>query len=192
MSFIKNQKYSNHTDYELVMAYKASFDLEVLSALYLRYTDLVYGVCLKYLEDSDLAKDAVMNIYEELVSKLQKYEVSYFKSWLYQLAKNHCLMQIRRDKKFRKADVDISIVQNEEIVHLNGSFTNEDTFKHMQFCLDNLGMEQKRTVELFYLKNKCYNEIVEITGIEWKKVRSLIQNGRRNLKICMDKQMQLS
>lgn len=84
------------------MAYKSSFDLEVLSALYLRYTDLVYGVCLKYLEDSDLAKDAVMNIYEELVSKLQKYEVSYFKSWLYQLAKNHCLMQIRRDKNSEK------------------------------------------------------------------------------------------
>ena len=192
MPFIKSKKYSNQTDEELVSAYKTSSDLELLSALYLRYTDLVYGVCLKYLEDTELAKDAVMNIYEELVSKLIKYEVSYFKSWLYQLAKNHCLMQIRRDKKFRKADVDISIMQNEEIVHLNGEFTNEDTFKYMQFCLDNLGMDQKRTVELFYLNNKCYNEIVEITGIEWKQVRSLIQNGRRNLKNCMDKQMQLS
>ena len=151
--------------------------------------DLVYGVCLKYLKEPGEAKDAVLSIFEQLISKLQKHEVNYFKAWLYQVSKNHCLMILRSEQKFRKAQIDVSLMQNEEPVHLNGELEKEDNFKHMHFCLGQLVAEQKNVLELFYLDGKCYNEIVARTGIEWNKVRSFIQNGRRNLKICMDKQM---
>ena len=98
-------------------------------------------------------------------------------------------MILRSEQKFRKAQIDVSLMQNEEPVHLNGELEKEDNFKHMHFCLGQLVAEQKNVLELFYLDGKCYNEIVARTGIEWNKVRSFIQNGRRNLKICMDKQM---
>lgn len=176
-------------DDELVRQYQQAGDVNVLGDLYQRYMELVYGVCLKYLKDDENAKDAVINIYEELVIKLKKYEVQNFKAWLYQLAKNHCLMQLRSDKKFQKSEKDISLMQNEEEVHLNGVMEKEEHFKHMYYCLEQLVPEQKMVVELFYLQGKCYNEIADSTGIEWNKVRSFIQNGRRNLKICMDKQM---
>lgn len=176
-------------DDELVEKYKSTGDVNILADLYQRYMELVYGVCLKYLKDEENAKDAVINIYEELVLKLQKYPVNNFKAWLYQLAKNHCLMKLRSDKKFSKVSIDVSLMQNEDPVHLNGVMEKEEHFKQMQICLEQLVPEQKQVVELFYLESKCYNEITTITGIEWKKVRSFIQNGRRNLKICMDKQM---
>ena len=171
--------------------YQQKGDLKTLADLYQRYMELVYGVCLKYLKDEDAGKDAVIMIYEELVTKLKKYEVHNFKSWLYQLAKNHCLMKLRSDKKFVKADIDPAVMQNETELHLNGVMEKEEHFKHLYFCLENLVPEQKQVVELFYLQGKCYNEISGTTGIEWNKVRSFIQNGRRNLKICMDKQMNL-
>jgi RNA polymerase sigma factor (sigma-70 family) len=188
MKFLKSKFNPSSTDEELVIAYKLTSDLRVLSHLYERYMDLVYGVCLKYLHDVEVAKDSVMLIYEELISKLQKHEVANFKSWLHQVAKNQCLMQLRSEKKFSKATIDISLMQNEENLHLNGVFEKEERLNVLQSCLEGLPQEQKKAVELFYLEGKCYNEIAEQTGMEWNKVRSSIQNGRRNLKICMEKQ----
>ena len=192
LSFLKNISASELPDDDLVEKYKATSDLQVLSDLYQRYMELVYGVCLKYLKDEEEAKDAVINIYEELVGKLQKYPVNNFKPWLYQLAKNHCLMKLRSDKKFTKVQMDVSFMQNEETVHLNAVMEKEEHFNQLDFCMDQLVSEQKTVVTLFYLEGKCYNEITTITGIEWKNVRSFIQNGRRNLKICMDKQISIS
>lgn len=175
------------TDAELLLQFKQSGSQDVLATLYLRYTDLVYGTCCKYLKDQETAKDAVMNIYQELVQKLPLHEVDNFKSWLYVVAKNHCLMQLRRDKKMVTVEFQPAVMQSEEDLHLDSILEKEADFKKLEACMDKLGTEQKQTIELFYLQNKCYNEIAETTGLEWNKIRSLVQNGRRNLKICMEK-----
>ena len=175
------------TDEELLNAFKNNADQQMLAALFLRYTDLVYGVCLKYLKDAESAKDAVMNIYQELLVKLQTNEVQQFKSWLYVVAKNHCLMQLRKEKKMITVEFTPTVMQSENFEHLDSVLEKENELKKLEFCIENLPGEQKQTVQLFYLENKCYNEIVEQTGYEWNKVRSLIQNGRRNLKICMER-----
>lgn len=174
------------TDAELVQAYKRSADTDLLGELFQRYMDLVYGVCLKYLKQAEDAQDAVISIFEELVVKLQKHEVDHFKGWLYTLAKNHCLMRLRSGKKQTVVNLDVELMQSEENVHLNGELEKEENFKKLDYCLGQLQAEQRKVIELFYLQGKCYNEIAEITGIEWNKVRSYIQNGRRNLKICME------
>jgi len=190
LPFLKNISNQSATDLELVALYKKSGELSVLGVLYERYMDLVYGVCLKYLKEGEAAKDATMQIFEELVSKLHKYEVENFKSWLHTLAKNHCLMQLRTPKNLKTVEFNTELMQTGEDVHLNGIFQKEEQLKQLEQCLETLTAEQKQSVELFYLQNKCYKEISEITGTEWNKVRSLIQNGRRNLKICMEKNIQ--
>ena len=187
MSFIKNISNTPLTDKELVALYKESGDMAVLGELYQRYMELVYGVCLKYYKEPERSKDSVMLIFEELVSKLKKHEVDNFKGWLHQLAKNHCLMQLRTPKNMKTVEFKVEIVQSEEEVHLNGVLEKEENFKKLEYCLGTLSDEQRDTVKLFYLEGKCYNEIVELTGLEWNQVRSLIQNGRRNLKNCMEK-----
>jgi len=174
-------------DEELLAAFKENADQEMLAQLYVRYTDLVYGVCMKYLKDAEASKDAVMNIYQELLTKLQTNEVSNFKSWLYVVAKNHCLMQLRKEKKMVTVEFTPTVMQSENFEHLDNVLEKENELKRLEFCVEHLPDEQKQSIRLFYLENKCYNEIVEQTGIEWNKVRSLIQNGRRNLKICMEK-----
>jgi RNA polymerase sigma-70 factor (ECF subfamily) len=149
--------------------------------------ELVYGVCLKYYKEPETAKDSVMQIFEELVSKLKKHEVENFKPWLHQVAKNHCLMQLRTPRNMKTVEFKYELVQSEDNVHLNGVLEKEENFKKLEYCLGTLTNEQREAVKLFYLEGKCYNEIVEITGQEWNQVRSFIQNGRRNLKLCMEK-----
>jgi RNA polymerase sigma-70 factor (ECF subfamily) len=172
------------SDSELLEEYKTSGSLDILGELYQRYMELVYGVCLKYLNDPEDAKDGVINIFEELIGKLRKHNVDNFKGWLYQLTKNHCLMLLRKHKTV-PVNIDLSFMQIEENVHLDDELNKEENFNQMQYCMGQLLQQQRQVIELFYLKGKCYKEIAEITEIEVNKVRSFIQNGRRNLKICM-------
>ena len=188
MAFLKNIPTSELPDRELVSLFRTSGNMEVLAVLFQRYMDLLYGVCLKYLKQPEPAKDAVMQIFEELVAKLPKHEVDNFKSWLYTLAKNYCLMQLRTPKNLKTTEFNADSMQLEEEMHLNGIQVKEENLQKLERCLQTLSLEQKKAVELFYLQNKCYKEIAEATGIEWNKVRSFIQNGRRNLKICMEKE----
>jgi RNA polymerase sigma factor (sigma-70 family) len=186
MPFLKNISTPSASDQELLLLYKSSGNLKVLGQLYQQYMDLVYAVCLKYLKEPETAKDAVMAIFEELASKLHKHEVEHFRGWLYTLARNHCLMQLRSPKHLKTTTFEEADVQFEDEVHLNAVFDKETGLNQLADCLETLPINQKKAVELFYLQEKCYKEIAEITGSDWNQVRSLIQNGRRNLKNCIE------
>lgn len=175
------------TDDQLLGRFKQTGDQQALAELYLRYSDLLYGVCLKYLEDAEEAKDAVMNIYQELLKKVPLHEIQNFKSWVYVLTKNHCLMQLRSTKKNITVSLEQHTVQSDDFSHLDSVIEKEEAFKRLEKCIEKLPGEQQKSIKLFYYENKCYNEIAETTSMDWNKVRSLIQNGRRNLKICMEK-----
>jgi RNA polymerase sigma factor (sigma-70 family) len=186
VAFIKNISNPDTPDYELMAQYKKDGDIRILAELYGRYMDLIFAVCLKYLKEPEAAKDAVMSIFEELISKLMKHEVVNFKGWLYALARNYCLMQLRSKKRIVDL-ADDDLMQSEENLHLNGVFDKEENLMQLEKCLETLSPDQKQTVRLFYLKEKSYKEIAGLTNTEWNQVRSLIQNARRNLKNCMEK-----
>lgn len=149
---------------------------------------MVYGVCLQYLKDPEDAQDAVMAIFEELVTKLRQHQVDHFKSWLYTLSRNHCLMKLRQQKKMPTQKMGEEFMQTEEDGHLKDVLNREEHFRQLESCMEQLAENQRKVIELFYLQGKCYNEIAAETGIEWSKVRSFIQNGRRNLKMCIENQ----
>ena len=176
-------------DHLLIAAYRSSADLKIVAQLYQRYLDLLYGVCLKYLSEPETAKDAVMDLFEELAQKLLKHEVTHFKGWLYTLAKNHCLMKLRSAGKARVQSFDPDHMQTADDLHLNEKIHREEQFDQLSACIEALPPDQRTAIRLFYLENKCYKEIETATGMEWNKVRSNIQNGRRNLKICMQQQV---
>jgi RNA polymerase sigma factor (sigma-70 family) len=177
---------SSFSDSELVQQYKDTSNMDSLGDLYGRYMDLLYGVCLKYFKEPDEAQDAVIYIFEELVTKVKKYEIDNFKGWLYQLAKNHCLMKLR-SKKSQPVNVDVDLMHLQENMHLDDVMQKETSLIVMEHCIEQLPSEQKTAIQLFYLQEKCYKEIADSTALDINKVRSFIQNGRRNLKICMDK-----
>ena len=188
MTFIKNISSGQLTDKELVAAFKENGELTHLSVLYQRYMDLVFGVCLKYFKDAERSKDAVMDIFEELNNKLKHHEVDNFKGWLHVLARNHCLMQLRSPKNMRTTEFNADFMQSVQTTHLtNEVLEKEATFNKLALCIESLPEDQKISIQLFFVQKKCYNEIAAITGYEWNKVRSNIQNGKRNLKIMLSK-----
>lgn len=188
LKFIKNTAgIKNQDDAALLAQYKRTGSLEVLGVLYNRYMHLVYGVCLNYFKEEEASKDAVMQIFEELILKLKVHEVQNFKSWLHVLTRNHCLMAIRKLSKNNTVSIDDVFVENTDFVHLDIEDTKETQLTVMEKCMETLPEEQKVSVDLFYLQEKCYKEVAEITGYELVKVKSYIQNGKRNLKICIEK-----
>jgi RNA polymerase sigma factor (sigma-70 family) len=187
LTFLKNISFEKLADKELVTAFKKSGEINHLSILYQRYMDLVFGVCLKYFKDAERSKDAVMDIFEELNFKLKQHEVDNFKGWLHVLARNYCLMQLRSPKNMRTTEFNTEFMQSTQPSHLsNELLEKEATFKKLAQCMETLPEDQKQSIQLFFEQKKCYNEIAEITGYEWNKVRSYIQNGKRNLKICLE------
>ncbi len=172
-------------DEGLLSSYRESGDLAVLGKLYEKYVSLVYGVCLKYLSDEELAKDAAMGIFEELVTKVKQHEIKQFRGWLFVLARNYCLMQIRSGKKMEMVELD-GFVENEPVLHHDTKYS-EEYLKILEQCMDKLPAKQKESVNLFYLQERCYKEVADATGYSLNDVKSYIQNGKRNLKICIEK-----
>lgn len=188
LKFIKNTtEIKDPDDAALLLRYKSTGSLDALGALYNRYMHLVYGVCLNYFKEEEASKDAVMQIFEELVVKLKIHEVQNFKSWLHVLTRNHCLMALRKLAKNNTVSIDDTFVENTDFVHLDIDDTKETQLTVMEKCMESLTEEQRRSVDLFYLQEKCYKEVAELTGYEMVKVKSYIQNGKRNLKICIKK-----
>lgn len=175
------------SDAELIILYKQSGDLGTIGVLYDRYMSMVYGVCLKYLKNRDESKDAVMQLFEKLVESLKQHEVANFKSWLYVMAKNHCLMAIRARKGKNFEEISPFLMESDTLLHQDDEPEMEANLSKLENCIEQLVIEQKHCVQLFYLEQKCYREIAELTGYDDNKVKSYIQNGKRNLKICMEK-----
>ncbi len=177
----------------MLRQYRSTGDLEILGALYEPYMVLVYGVCYKYLQDEAKSQDAVMQVFEELITKLRVHEVSHFKSWLHTLARNTCLMQLRKESKNLMLSIEEEIYTQEDGLDFpisddrSESEEQEARLTLMESCLSELRQEQETCVRLFYLEQRCYKEIADITGYDILKVKSHIQNGKRNLKICMER-----
>ena len=181
------QKPSSVSDSELLLQYKSAGDVRILGELFSRYTSLIYGVCLKYLKDRDDSKDAVMQVFEKLVVTLREHEIENFKSWLYVTSRNHCLMQIRAKKGKMTEEISTNLMENDLILHLEEESELEGNLSKLEKCIEQLASEQKHCVQLFYLDQKCYKDITGQTGFDLNKVKSFIQNGKRNLKICMER-----
>ena len=171
----------------LLSEYRLTGNLEVLGKLYEPYMHLLFGVCLKYFKDEELSKDAVMQIFEQLISKLRVHEVNNFKSWLYTLARNYCLMALRVSGKHDFVPMEDNFMEMEGFVHPDIGDSSEQKLTIMEKCIEKLLPEQRETISLFYLEQKCYKEVAEQTGYDLNKVKSYIQNGKRNLKICIEK-----
>ncbi len=162
--------------------------MEALGYLYERYVELIYGVCLKYLQSEAEAEDAVMQIFEELIDKCRRAEIHTFRPWLYSVAKNHCLMALRKASRQVLNTSDPALVQSGALWHPDMENADEIALHLLRQCLERLPLQQKQCIDLFYLQGYSYKSIATMQGEDVGTVRSHIQNGRRNLRKCMNRQ----
>ncbi len=187
--FLKKRE-TKESDEELLARFREDGDISILGRLYERYMQLVYGVCLKYLDDREASKDEVMNIFEKLVTTLPGKEIDNFRTWLYVVTKNHCLMLLR-SRKSEMAHMDMMLgdptffMEKETPAHPVEEDGERD-MKRLEECIEKLREEQRKCIRLFYYEGLGYKQISGKLGMEENRVKSYIQNGKRNLKICME------
>jgi len=187
---VKADKHNDITDQQLLENFYAGHDSKWLGILLERYTLLLLGVCMKYLKNEEEAKDSVQQIFLKVITELQKYKVEYFKSWIYMVAKNHCLMKLRDRQGKTPASLDENLIMAAGIEpDKNALLQNDKTLDLMESSLKELNREQQQCVTLFYLQKKSYQEISEETGYSLLQVKSYIQNGKRNMKILIERKI---
>jgi RNA polymerase sigma-70 factor (ECF subfamily) len=196
MKLVKN-RYNNSikskTDADLVLLYKQTLNNEIIGEIYERYNHIVLGVALKYLKNTEQAQDALLEIFSNLFKQLVKYKIDDFKSWLLTVTRNYCLKVLKDNSKTAPLEyaqndyLSVDFMENEHEINLH--IKKEKQIKQLEEALTKLKPEQQKCVSLFYLDNKSYQDISDTTGFTIKKVKSYIQNGKRNLQIIMtDKQ----
>ena len=185
-----NPKLHKHiTDQELLERFYADRDNQWLGILLERYTLLLLGVCMKYLKNEEQARDSVQQIFLKAITELQKYRVDYFKSWIYMVAKNHCLMQLRDKPGKNTVEVKDNIPAEAIETDKESLILNEKTYEYMGEALKELNADQQLCVTLFYMEKKSYQQIAEQTGFNMMQVKSHIQNGKRNMRILIEKKL---
>lgn len=184
---MKPGKYNHIDDNELLQRFYADHDNEWLGILLQRYTMLLLGVCMKYLKNEEDAKDSVQQVFLKAINELHKYKVDYFKSWIYMVAKNHCLMKLRDKGKYTAEINEHLMATPDETTDKNNYIEKDRALTDMAQALTQLNKEQQLCVTLFYLEKKSYQEIVTQTSFSLLQVKSHIQNGKRNLKILLEK-----
>ncbi len=182
-----SKKIKQLTDLELIKKYQSTHNTQLVGELFKRYSHLVLGVSLKYLKNEEQAKDMVMQVFEKLMEDLKTNDIKNFKGWLHTVSRNHCLMYLRKHNKITAKTQDMDVVEP-YISHednVEGVLEKEVQLNLLEQAIHQLKPEQKTCVELFYIKQQCYNEVAEQTGFSLKQVKSYIQNGKRNLKIIL-------
>ncbi len=185
-NYLKNShKISDYKNEELFDFFVETNDMAYFGELYKRYIPKIYGLCLKYLGEAETSKDAVMDIYNLVSIKIRNYEIENLNSWLYSVAKNYCLQVIRKEKRTIIVNIEDTVVENDTFFTHTDEAHSEEEIAALEYCLKTLSDEQQKSVKLFYFEEKSYADIVEITGYALSKVKSYIQNGKRNLKSCI-------
>jgi len=196
MAWLRSRREDERSDESLAQEYRATEEQQVLGVLYSRYLELIYGLCLQYFKNAARAEDATLDIYEELRLKLLKHQVDNFRPWLYRLARNYCLMVLRRSASHMTMtsssvathhELDPADMQLADTSHLEGeAIEKEALLLALESCTEALPVNQSDCIRRFYLNGESYADIASTLACTVGKVRSAIQNGRRNLKICLE------
>jgi RNA polymerase sigma-70 factor (ECF subfamily) len=187
MFSLSSNNRQNLSDSDLIERYRYSFDNAYIGELFQRYSHMLYGVCLKYMKDEEKAKDVVMDVFEIVLIDLKRHQVDTFRTWVYSVAKNQCLMELRKEKRVDSKQEEFAHLSKEIMEldipqHLNGE-SQEETDRKLDIAIDGLKGGQRECIRMFYFEKKSYEEIEAKTGYTYNEVKSFLQNGKRNLKI---------
>jgi len=177
------------SDAELLLLYQTRSNKQAIGELFKRHSLMCFTVCNKYLKNEDASQDAVMQIFENLFTDLVKHEITNFRSWLHSVARNHCLMILRKPELLlhisrTEEESEDSFMEKLLPLHqTDNSAEMEHKLQELELALDTLQEKQKLCLQLFYLEKLSYEAIGEKTGLTQNEIKSAIQNGKRNLKI---------
>jgi RNA polymerase sigma-70 factor (ECF subfamily) len=183
MKFLRSRKAFKEDDDAVIAAYRTTSDSLYLGILFDRYSHLVFAVAMNYLKNEEDSKDTVIHLFEKLSIDLKKYEIRNFSHWIHRVTRNHCLRQLSKKAYTVNLDEELNYVAGDE--EITEPPLQEQYLPQLEEAIAALNQEQRQCIRMFYIEEKSYKEIEVITGYNYEKVKSYIQNGKRNLKIYL-------
>jgi len=157
--------------------------------IFKRYSILVMGLCLKYMKNYEKAEDMMMSVFEKLPAKIEKHEIGNLKNWLYSVVRNECLMSLRK-KNINGGEIDHALLseKDDSLNTLKMALLRDKKLTLLEEALPKLKPSQQQALTYFYLDRKSYDQVAIIMKQPVKKIKSLIQNGKRNLKLILEQE----
>ncbi len=180
--FLRSSTPEPLSDEDLVLRLKTGHQAS-LAALWDRYAHLLFGVAMKYLRDTERAKDLVTEVFGALPDLLVKHEVRTFRPWLHTLARNRCLMILRKHDPNVRLDEHVQPEQDDT----EDAVLHEADLQRLEVALEQLNEGQRACIRSFYLEQLSYERTAERTSFSVEQVRSHLQNGRRNLRLLLQR-----
>lgn len=184
---IRSSAKNSKTDEQLVTEFKKTGDVQCIEILFNRYSHLVFAVSMKYLHGREESKDAVIDIFEKIPDDIRKYQIERFSSWIYTVTRNHCFHLLKKRKGIQSEESIEQLAVEEPVLSTEEADLNQRLTEHLEESLSSLNEEQRTCVSMFYLEEKSYDEIQRATGYSYNQVKSFIQNGKRNLRIYLQR-----
>lgn len=194
MAYFNSTTNSKLTDEELIKKYRFSHDKTYLGELFLRYTPYIFGVAIKNLKSQKEAEDVTLTIFNKISSDLKRIDVTDFSKLLYQLVKELCEIEVKKKnatgEESKMILIDELTKESEDNLYINSDKPKLSLdANNLRLAIDTLNESQKTCIDLFYVQNKSYQEVADITGYSLNQVKTNIQNGKRLLKTYVEKKI---
>lgn len=180
--FIQRRDTDRLNDEDLLAQLRAD-RRRALAPLWDRYAELLFGTAMKYLKDIERAKDLVMEFFADLPGLTAKHEVKSFRPWAHTVVRNRCLMELRK----KDPHVQLPDDPAADATGMHEAVLREASLQALEAAIEQLPEGQARCIRLFHLERKSYAEVAQMTGMPVEQVRSHLQNGRRNLRITLER-----
>ncbi|WP_064505468.1 RNA polymerase sigma factor [Defluviitalea phaphyphila] len=182
---------SNKDEISLIKKAKKG-DILAFEELILRYEAKIYNIAYRMLSNEEDAKDVSQEIFIKVFKKLKKFRGdSNFSTWLYRIATNACIDELRKRKGKEIYSVDEKIETKEGSIikeyvddkqNVEELIINKEKAYSIQLAINKLSEEHKKAIILRDLQGLEYNEISKILECSLGTVKSKISRARRKLK----------
>ncbi len=158
-------------------------DKEAFTWLVDTYRDMIYTVCLRMLTSEADAAEAAQDVFVKAYRYLDSFkEKSKFSTWLYRIAYNHCISEIR--KKVKLIDL-VDEVPDGEVNEsdLDGLdlISAEERRRYLKMAIESLPETDGVVVTLFYYEELSLEEIAKITGLTNSNIRIKLHRSRKKM-----------
>jgi len=180
-------------DVQLMLRFQKG-DTEAFQQLFLKYSPSVVNFAFHFLSSRGRAEEIAQEVFLQVYRWQERYEPkAKFSTWLFKIANNHCLNEVRRGEyKITRDSLDPIIDSEGEERERDLPDTNPDegeesvaakqTAERIEKILQRLPKNQSAALMLSRMEGMSYQEVAEVLGCTEKAVKSLVFRATQSLK----------
>jgi RNA polymerase sigma-70 factor (ECF subfamily) len=166
-------------------------DIQAFSAIVSNYRQMVFSIVLKMVKNREDAEDITQEVFIKVFKSLEQFNsASEFSTWLYRIAYNTTLSELRKKKMFfTSIDDDLTAI-NEIYTDENETEEMEIKLQHLDNALKKLPPDEIFLVTLHYMDGQSIENISQISNLSVANVKVKLHRIRKKLALELNKLMQ--